>query len=46
MITWTSEMSGTASSGDRSIVQTPASASAAAPRRTRKRLPAHQVMIR
>src|SRR3972149_1487075 len=43
-ITWTSEMSGTASSGVRVIAQTPQSVSTIVPMETRKRLAAHQSM--
>src|ERR1700719_1317434 len=45
-ITWTSEISGTASSGVRVIAQMPHTVRMTVPVNTRNRLPAHQSMIR
>src|SRR5262249_30393561 len=45
-MTWTSEISGTASSGVTVIAQMPHTVNAAVAVNTRKRLPAHQSMIR
>src|SRR5580704_8917079 len=45
-ITWTSEISGTASSGVRVIAQMPHAVRMTVPVNTRNRLPAHQSMIR
>src|SRR5437588_8255597 len=45
-ITWTSEMSGTASSGVAVIAQMPHRVSTTVPVKTRKRLPVHQSIVR